>query len=309
MRARELLPKVQVTFYFLTSHWTRPLRDSLEPLREAHALGMKNGDIESALYALSFECSFTFYSGARLDLVEEKYVALAEQLRLYKQTNALGLVLPYWQYLHNMTGNAANPKVLLGSTFGSDAIDPKNTIQLVVRCGLGADLAFSFEDFGLAQDLVNQRKTANAKNFASYTYAVFMLMDGLVAGAQIRMGKKRRRNFRILRQSLAQMTCWAKDCPQNFLHKQKLLEAELGASKHHTTIRESIVKLYNEAIEQGLREGFGQEATRACQLAGNYIERHGNHSMAVDYWTRAHGLYLEWGATTKASHLLKARLS
>jgi hypothetical protein len=60
---------------------------------------------------------------------------------------------------------------------------------------------------------------------------------------------------------------WAKDCPQNYQHKQRLVEAELmslrlsricsSKQKCHTQ------EFYDVAIEGALREGFLHEAALA----------------------------------------------
>jgi hypothetical protein len=61
--------------------------------------------------------------------------------------------------------------------------------------------------------------------------------------------------------------------------------------------------LYDEAIEAASHEGFIQEEALACERASEYLERMNDLKNAVAYRSRAHSLYLKWGATAKAAML------
>jgi len=44
----------------------------------------------------------------------------------------------------------------------------------------------------------------------------------------------------------------------------------------------------------------------ACELAGNYMNRLSNFTLAKKYWEQSHCLDLGWGATTKAAQVMSA---
>jgi hypothetical protein len=304
MRTKEFITRVHEHFYYFVHHWMRPLAESLDPLQAAYKVGISVGDVEFANYAAASRAAHSLFAGMHLTVVEGFYTEVIAQLTRYKQTNSLLLAQPHLQYLHNLTGRAPEPRVLSGLVFAPKDRAAENVILQVICCGLGADLALLFGDSDLAQELSEQRRNSKLESFAMYTYALDSFVDGLIAGSKARFRNRcNRRNVKDLRKSVQNLSRWAKDCPQNFLHKEKLLEAELRSLKSSETVCMHVLALYEESIREGLRHGFYQDAARASELAGDYLERQQDHIRAEEFWSQACGFYQEWGASAKAAHL------
>lgn len=309
-RAREMTTRVSLSYYFFTHHWTRPLKETLIPMHDSIKMGLEIGDVEYAMFAAYFHGTNMLNCGAALNNVEILLLEALEQMRLFKQDNTAQTTKLLLQYVHNMTGRAPDPKLLRGDVITEKDADTDNVSVLGSHYCLGVDLAYTFGDSNLAQSIVVKRRALPFEQFALYSNALDHFREGLVAVAQARAGIHRRQNVQTARKELKQMAKWAADCPDNFLHKRNLLEAEIQSlGLRGRLFNRNPSTLYDKAIEQALQQGFVQEAALACERAGDYMHETANFSLAESYWGRSHALYLEWGATAKAMHLHASKLT
>ncbi|MDJ0840462.1 MAG: AAA family ATPase [Acidobacteriota bacterium] len=111
------------------------------------------------------------------------------------------------------------------------------------------------------------------------------------------MSRKLRRR---LKTGYRQMKHWAKNCPDNFLHQQRLMEAELARlqGRHHRA-----AERYDEAIEGARRTGFPGDEALAHELAAGFYLGRGRFKAAAAYFKDALRLFSLWGAEGKAAAL------
>ena len=94
---------------------------------------------------------------------------------------------------------------------------------------------------------------------------------------------------------------WSKSCPENFLNKLLLLEAEIAAIEGN----QQSIDLYKEAISSSHKYGFTQEEALACERAGVYLLEKNLVEGAYKFFLQSYLSYECWGATTKMEHLVK----
>jgi tetratricopeptide (TPR) repeat protein len=94
----------------------------------------------------------------------------------------------------------------------------------------------------------------------------------------------------------------ARHCPDNFLHKVYLVEAELANS---AGCYEAALTKYEMSIAQAKRQGFVHEQALACERAGYAMREQGKHDEARHFLTLAQTAYEQWGAHVKADQLAK----
>lgn len=100
---------------------------------------------------------------------------------------------------------------------------------------------------------------------------------------------------------LSAMKIWAEQGSKwNFQHKSYLLDAEDQYSDGN--IQDAQIS-YKNAISSATSHKFINEEALACELAANFYLDTGNTSTSLEYYTRAHAKYCEWGANAKASSL------
>ena len=309
--ANEMLPRVYCFVYSSIHHWTRPLRETLEPLKLASRVGLEMGDVEYSMICAHRYCFHCFFLGHALGPLEECFNDYARQMKAYKQENLLISFKVLGQLIHNLTGRSEDPSILKGDITDVDAAlkeayDLHISLIAIACLQFSANTAYMFGDYERAGDIAETCRSIMTGTLASsFWFNVLQCyMNGLIAIALVRTRTPDvKKNLRIGRASCKQMSKWANSCPSNFWHKKKLLEAELSGTKDPATNSVTVLALYDEAIEAASHEGFIQEEALACERASEYLERMNDLKHAVAYRSRAHSLYLKWGATAKAAML------
>ncbi|MEX8509854.1 MAG: AAA family ATPase [Leptothrix ochracea] len=96
------------------------------------------------------------------------------------------------------------------------------------------------------------------------------------------------------------MRRWARHCPDNFLHLQLLMQAELARLDGRI---EAALRAYERAIDAAHASGFIRDEAMAHELAGRHLWSVGRHKAAEGYLRAALHLYERWGAKRKVEHL------
>lgn len=97
-----------------------------------------------------------------------------------------------------------------------------------------------------------------------------------------------------------QLKLWAKSCPENFLHKYLLVEAERCRTQGK---RLAALELYDRAIAAAKENGFIQTEALANELAGKFYIQWKKERFAQGYIQEAYNGYVRWGAKAKVAQL------
>ena len=97
-----------------------------------------------------------------------------------------------------------------------------------------------------------------------------------------------------------QMQNWADNCPENFLHKYLLIEAEIARIKGQDL---AAMELYDRAITSAADNEFIQNEALGNELAGKFWLGKNKQDFAQLYLKKAHYGYQLWGAKRKVEDL------
>ena len=307
--AHEMLPRVYLIVYSGVLHWTRPLRETLEPLKFASRVAMETGDVEHSMLCVNRYCVHGYFSGRPLSRLEDEFDEYAHQMKMYKQENVLISFNLLGQLIHNLTGRSDEPTVLRGEIMDIDhalkeAKETHSASHENSCLQFSAYAAYLFGDYERAHELEEKIEQTKGATLYFWGRVQVCFIRGLAAIAVARTKMTNREKYmKIGRASYREMLVWAKNCPSNFKHKQKLLEAELKGVAQDA-YSPYVVASYDEAVEGARREGIIHDEALACERAAEYMERVNDPRVASAYRFRAQSLYLEWGATAKASMLM-----
>ncbi len=98
----------------------------------------------------------------------------------------------------------------------------------------------------------------------------------------------------------AQLNTLAQSCPENFLHKYWLVEAEKARLSRQRT---EAMELYDRAIAGAKENEFLQEEALANELAAKFYLDWGKEKIAGAYIIDAYYCYARWGAKAKTDQL------
>ncbi|MCP4691918.1 MAG: GAF domain-containing protein, partial [Desulfobacterales bacterium] len=97
-----------------------------------------------------------------------------------------------------------------------------------------------------------------------------------------------------------QLKKWADNCPENFLHKHLLVEAEKAWLEGEAW---EAAGLYSHAIEEAGKNHFIQCEALGAELAAKFWKARGNREIARMYLQKARRDYRTWGALGKVERL------
>ncbi|MGD1806032.1 trifunctional serine/threonine-protein kinase/ATP-binding protein/sensor histidine kinase [Dapis sp. BLCC M126] len=99
-----------------------------------------------------------------------------------------------------------------------------------------------------------------------------------------------------------QLQVWSENCPENFLHKYFLVEAE---RYRFFGQKVEAIEAYDQAIREAKENGFIQEEALANELASKFYLNWGKEKIACIYMQEAYYCYAQWGAKAKIDDLEK----
>lgn len=303
--AKDVEPRVLSTVYGLVSHWHLPIQSTLKPLLRVYRIGMERGEIESASTGILFYCSAALHAGRPLPLVEMDMKTYSKQMGSYKQEFTATLFLPSRQYTWNLMGKADNPAVLSGAVMDKETLleasRKRGDNQIVVMVDIYQSwLAYYFDKLEVAASLY-KKTWEDRKELPSITGWRHVFYCGLIASAMCRLSKKKIWKRRMQR-AVNEIHKYVEMGNMNCGYMEELLEAEKARVNGNSSKAQS---KYNSAIRIVMKSGFVQDAALANELAGEYFVESNVEYWAKHHISKAHQLYMDWGAHAKASHLAR----
>ena len=283
--------------------WTRPLHAINQLLLEGHQENMKEGDLLFAglnlNVAITEQCMYSDSVDATLQLMDEHEDFL---LRL-NNPHTITELTALRQMLRQLSGKTKN-----GATFDDDEFNDDQFLKYLIEIDDPIPIGFYFsfklkalfimgfyeKAFELAKE-AEQRIGATWGQFVFAEHCFFHFLTVARRFADAGRGEKRRLH-RDLRKKLKLMKKWASFCPENFEHKQLLMEAELARIGDKDSEAQH---LYKEAVTSAREAGFPLNATLGCELAGRSELERGRESEATTWLRAAREGYMKWGAKAK----------
>lgn len=296
-------------FGLVVHPWKAALRDSLPLLREGYRAGVESGELAYAAFNLSGLLINELPTGVPLAHLQSDADVAIEFATRHKNRTALELSMPFRQVARALMGATRAP-----TSFDDDGFEELRFLEEAKdnQTALGffwvarLQAAYLVGDYETARRSSHEgakRISAGILGMVTSAEHVFYtaLTQAAVYGATPNAAEPA--SLDEVRAHHARLSTWAAHCPRNFLHKQKLVEAEL---ERLTGAPWRAMKLYGEVIEAAQKEGFVQDAALANELAGRFFLAHGESRIAGVYLRAAVECYRTWGATAKVHALEEA---
>ena len=283
--------------------WTRPLKAVTQLLLEGHRESMRGGDILFAGFnlnvAITQQCMYSDSVDETLQFMakHEDYLLRLDNPHTITELTALR------QMLRQLSGLTKNFSTFDDNEFSEDQflkylieIDDPIPIGFYFSFKLKALFIMGFYEkaFELAKE-AEQRIGATWGQFVFAEHGFFHFLT--VARRFADAGRREKRRLRRdLSKKLKHMRKWASFCPENFEHKQLLMEAEMARIGDGGSEAQ---RLYKEAETNALEAGFPLNATLSCELAGRFELEQGREDKAATWLRKARDGYKKWGAHAK----------
>ena len=303
-------------------HWVHPLKTTKSILDKGYQVGAECGDLQFAGYSLIFKVLHLFYSGINLEtlLVEiAPLLKFARESQNHWAIDAITACEIIALNLSNKTSNLADfstahleeeQYIAMGKSHGSFSwISTYLTIKSKVMYMYGdfqAGLALAQEAESYLSFVAGMFSSAE-HNFSTSLNLVALLREKIAnQAAKLAQSEPNPTSLDIeqelerVYQNQKQLKKWADSCPENFLHKYDLVQAEISQLMGDKT---AAIELYDRAIVGAQENSFIQEEALANELAAKFYLDWGKDKVAAGYLQEAHYCYAQWGAQAKINQL------
>ncbi|MEO1431268.1 MAG: serine/threonine-protein kinase PknK, partial [Cyanobacteria bacterium J06633_8] len=297
-------------------HWVKHLKTSDFILSEGYQVGLECGDLQFAGYSLIFKALHIFYSGTNLETVLTEISPLLQFAHKTQNHWSIDAITACEIISLNLCG-----KTLGLDDFSTPSLKEDEYLNLSKSHGssswIGTYLIIksrilhiygNFEaGLALAQEAESYLSFIIGHfSFAEHNYSMSL---NLIACLQQKIAIKSEQNEAEIDLELdkidanqKQLKKWADSCPENFLHKYELIQAELSQLMGEKL---SAIELYDKAIAGAKENDFIQEEALANELAAKFYLDWGKEKVAAGYMQSAYYCYAKWGAKAKTDDLEK----
>ncbi|HVJ16654.1 MAG TPA: AAA family ATPase, partial [Polyangiaceae bacterium] len=276
-------------------------------LDEGYAVALECGDLVYAGYISIISVWHHFESEETLDRAFDASLRYTAFLKQSKNFTVHHLIRQYQQFFLCLKGLTRGPLSL-----DDDSFDEASCIEYFESAGYGVGLAihatlkliaaYVYERFDEAFEFAREAEARVSDIVFSATETTETFYHALTLAAVHDKASPERKAELVLalQGKLRRLKTWAANCPENFLHRRLLVEAELARIERRDL---EAMRLYDRAIEAAQHNAFVQKEALGCEVAARFYLERGFPSIAHAYLRRARANYRRWGALGKVNDL------
>lgn len=283
-----------------TRPWKDHLQTTLAPLLEAHRSGLVSGDFEYSAFAALVHCYFSYFAGLGLGEVEQKFESFGPVIARTGQKTTLRYLDIWRRMIQDLKCKPVFPTGTRGdfSDQNLEALAGDRTALFFVHfTRMNLEYTYSrFHDAASSSERAGRYLDGVTANICS---AIYLFWDALILLALFRVEADSELTVSA-RNHLSKLSELADHSPGNFLHKVRLIEAELARNENREG---DALRLYEQAMEGAASNGYLQEEALAFELAAEFYGEMGLPRLARYHFTQAVSRYARWGASGKVEHM------
>ena len=237
----------------------------------------------------------------------EVRIAAEESIRQIQDKGMLALSVMniYRQKMANLTETGISRPALLDGEFcrcGRDLCNPDlgDNIALAAVYDIHMlHLSLLFSDEEMTETVFKKLLPEHSLLLCS-PLQMYYQFYACIAALRLAGKKKRRYYLRLYRKNIRALSRSASVAPFNYLHKQRLAEAEYARFRRKPL---AALKLYEKSLQLARENGFRQDEGLCAELAGQYCLELGYRELSRSWLRRAWRAYRSWGAAAKLEHM------
>ena len=288
--------------------WVQHVRHAVPVIDRGYKEGLDSGDILWAGYLVMYRVLLDAFSGKRLDEVLD---GIPDQLGFTSRTQnpgAAASILAHQIVLSTLAGRTKSSAEFAGggvdeTTFLQSCEEHHIAMAICIYKILKAQALYLFgrpkqaldatrEIEGMLGFIVNHPNLADHLLYQSLSLAALWNGNG---------SDEERAALERLQANLAQLRVWSDSCPDNFLAKRLMVEAEIARI---TGSEGAAADLYDRAIDAAHEGQYVQDEALANELAARFVmESRPSSRVGAMYLRDARYAYRLWGANRKVEEL------
>ena len=297
--AKEYSCKVEMISNACVTHWNKPIRNTLQPLKKSILIGIDNGDLEYSCYSAMYYCLYSLLSGRNIDelLVEfNSYLNLMKELKQEYQIYYLSI----WnQFLINLKSNSSNPTLLEGEFFSEkkdlEVLQESNNISTLYCFHLAKAMLGLFND-DLLTAFTNIKK---AKEYligvsSLYHFSEFYFYEALIVYKYYKeyVDLSKKETLLILENNHNYYESLSITSPQNNEYKIHLIRALISSINDD----KNAWSYFELASQESLAQKFTHTNALCNMFAADYWFELHMDDFANTYIQKAHDGFTAWGS-------------
>ncbi|HEY9674519.1 MAG TPA: AAA family ATPase [Waterburya sp.] len=298
--------KIFNMFGGLTSPWRSHLKESIPILRNGYLAGVETGNIYVSYNSYNLIVQRIIAADNFSSILEEsdKHFDFLKQIKNYIFAEVQQM---FQHFLFNLQGLTLDK-----FSFSDENFDEfqcvENWKEKAFLTGVApynifkTQMLFLYGDY--EQALNQARESINSLVFVSgvpiQTEHYFYYSLTLSALYPSTSSSLQQEYWETLEANQKKMKTWADNCPENFLHKYLLVEAEIARISGKEI---EAIDLYDRAITSARENGYIQNEALGNELAAMFWLGKGKEEFAQIYLKKAHYGYQLWGAKRKVEDL------
>ncbi|WP_437586190.1 AAA family ATPase [Sorangium sp. So ce1000] len=291
--------------------WTRHYRETTPYTRAGFSAAVESGKLIDACYNCIWAALFPLLSGEPLEDVLHE---VEERLGFVRRTGypfAYCVLLGGHAMIQTLRGRPARFSMLDGSVLDPPAFEAwleegDHQVARTLYSCLKAQALFVLGPPGEAFAALTRERTEHLFRDALIAESVYYRALALAALFNAPHAPHEARSSPLqappeeLVECERQLGEWARNGPDNFLHKHALVCAEIARLRGHEP---EALRLYEQAISLARENGFVQHEAIACELAARFYRERDISTSADAYLRDARAAYFRWGAHAKVEQL------
>ncbi|MGL4620608.1 MAG: PAS domain-containing protein, partial [Chroococcidiopsis sp.] len=286
--------------------WAKPIAGAATINHEGFLAGMESGEVQFAAYNMFGNIFNRLFQGENLKTIaedNEKYRLVAERV----QDEPLKVILAGAKFFIAKLSLGQEAQEHNRWFMEAEEIvhhDEPSQIQFsiclyyILRMHLAcltAEFEQGFHYFVEAGKILNS--VVGFTTYSGYFYYSSLILLNLYPG----LSQAEQNNaLEQIRSNQERLKTWSDSCPENFLHKFYLVEAEKARVLRQVLEAE---EFYEQAISGAAENEFIQEEALAYELAAKFYLERDRKRFAQLYMKEAYYCYERWGAMTKVKDL------
>ncbi|MEG4059233.1 MULTISPECIES: serine/threonine-protein kinase PknK, partial [unclassified Microcoleus] len=302
----KLICKVSNLFAGLIGHWRSHMRTNLPIFRKGYQAGIETGDIYACYIAYNSIVQ-KILMGEKLSSVLEESYKYTEYLLKIKNQVFVEAQIMCQHFVFNLQGLTADKFSLSSDRFNENGCmqmgqESQFSPGIALYRTLKAQLFFLYENYAEALNAANSSEEmlpftiGLANESEHYFYHSLILLNVILQASPIEKAEY----YSKLAINQEKMKIWANNCPENYLHKYLLVEAEIARVAGKDL---EAMDLYDKAIASARENDYIQNEALANELAAKFWFAKGKEDFAQLYMQKAHYSYQLWGAIAKVEDL------
>ncbi len=288
-------------------HWVIPMKKAEVINNKGYQAGLESGELQFSGYIALHQMVNFFVSGK---IFSEILAVLNDYLKFTAKTKnllAYHSIIACQLPIYNLSGLSPKSREfasdsLTEADYIEDCRTNQNFFALANYLTYKAQVLYLYGDNVTALDCIQEAQTmlpyvqgmiTNAVNNLYISLILLALYPTFSESDQVSYQKQIETNQQ-------QMKIWADSCPENFLHKYLLVEAEIARISGQEM---AALDLYDRAIASAHENEYIQNEALGNELAAKFWLGKGKEEIAQLYMLKAHYGYQLWGAKRKVEDL------